>query len=141
MLKTTIYKIDSYNSTSDNEIKVEGASKNQLLIAARESDLTIESRQTLGQILNAIKYNLEDSCMLTLGDSQSVSINSYIHQHDIKRVLSFGIAPKDIGLQIAAGAYRIIDMENLRIVFSHKISDLNADKQKKIKLWNAIQGL
>ena len=141
MLKTTIYKIESDNTDTQKTIKKEGACKNQLLIIAKNADLTPESRQTLSQILNAIKYNLEDSCMLALAEDQSISINSYVHQHDIKRVISFGVSPKDIGLQINANAYNLIEMEELKLVFSHKISDLNADKQKKIKLWNTIQTL
>ena len=141
MLKTTIYKIESENIVAQEAIIKEGACKNQLLIVARSADLTAESRKTLSQILNAIKYNLEDSCMLALADDQSISINSYIHQYDIQKVISFGVSPKDIGLQINVGAYRLIEMEALKLVFSHKISDLNADKQKKIKLWNTIQTL
>ena len=141
MLKTTIYKIESDNTADQEAIKKEGACKNQLLIIARDADLTPESRKTLNQILNAIKYNLEDSCMLALTNDQSISINSYVHQHDIQRVISFGVSPKDIGLQINASAYRLIEMEALKLVFSHKISDLNGDKQKKIKLWNTIQEL
>lgn len=139
MLKTTLYKIESDLTDAKATIQKEGSCKNQLLIIARKADLTPESRKTLSQMLNAIKYNLEDSCMLVLADNQTVSINPYIHQHDIKRGISFGISPKDIGLQINAGAYQLIEMEALKLVFSHKISDLNSDRQKKIKLWNTIQ--
>lgn len=141
MIKATIYKIDSDNTVSQNDIKLEGAHKNQLLIVARSIDLTPENRKTLGQILNAIKYNLEDSCLLILEENESISINSIAKQYDIKKIISFGISPKDLGFQIAAGAYRMIEMEKLRLVFSHKIGDLNTDKQKKIKLWNTIQTL
>jgi len=140
MLKTTIYKIDTKNHVSQPTLKQEGACKNELLIVVRESDLTAENSQTLGQILNAIKYNLEDSCLLKLADSVDTSISLYLNKYNIKRVICFGIAPNDLGLQITAGAYRLIEMEGLKLVFSHKIADLNADKQKKIKLWNVIQG-
>ncbi len=141
MLKTTIYKIESDKTDAKETISTEGAAKNQLLILARNGDLTPENRKTLGQMLNAIKYNLEDSCMIILTESQSVTINPYLHKHNIKRVICFGISPKDIGLQIAASAYALIEMEELKLVFSHNLQALNADKQKKIKLWNAIQNL
>jgi len=106
MLNTTIYKIASDNQGAEKSFKLEGACKNELLVIAKESDLIEESRKTLGQMLNAIKYNLEDSCMICVTENQSFSINPLIKKHNIKRVLCFGIAPKDIGLQIAAGAYR-----------------------------------
>jgi len=141
MLKTTIYKIESDNIVAQEAIKKEGACKNQLLIIARDADLAPENRKTLSQILNAIKYNLEDSCLLALENDQFISINSYVHQYAIQKVISFGISPTDIGLQINASAYSLIEMESLKLVFSHKISDLNGDKQKKIKLWNTIQTL
>ncbi|MDG1101068.1 MAG: hypothetical protein P8N29_07680 [Saprospiraceae bacterium] len=141
MLNITIYKIERDNIVAQEAIKKEGACKNQLLIISRDLDLTPESRKTLSQILNAIKYNLEDSCMLVLGDAQLISINSYVRQYAIQKVISFGISPKDIGLQINPSAYRLIEMEALKLVFSHKISSLNSDKQKKIKLWNTLQTL
>lgn len=141
MLKTSIYRIESENNGSNSTIKVTGTSKNELLIVAKTADLTPENRKTLSDILNAIKYNLEDSTMLLLDEGQSVSINTSIHKHDIKKVISFGLSPKDIGLQIAAAAYRLIEMEQLNLVFSHSVGDLNADKQKKIALWKTIQGL
>lgn len=141
MLKTTIYKIESDNKTIENSPKQEGACKNHLLVIVKESDLVDESRKTLGQMLNAIKYNLEDSCLLSIKEGQVFSINAYIKKHAITKVLCFGIAPNSIGLQIAAGAYRLIEMEEFKLVFSHSIADLNADKQKKIKLWNVIQSI
>ena len=141
MLKTTIYRIKSDNTEAQASIQQEGACKNQLLIIVREADLNPENRKTLSQMLNAIKYNLEDSCMITLADEQTLSINPYIHQYDIKRAICFGLSPAVIGLQITATAYRLIEMEELKLVFSHTIGDLNADKQKKIKLWNTIQAL
>ena len=79
--------------------------------------------------------------MLVLRDAQLISINSYVRQFAIQKVISFGISPKDIGLQINPSAYRLIEMEALKLVFSHKISSLNSDKQKKIKLWNTLQTL
>ena len=73
--------------------------------------------------------------MLVLRDAQLISINSYVRQYAIQKVISFGISPKDIGLQINPSAYRLIEMEAL------KLSSLNSDKQKKIKLWNTLQTL
>lgn len=141
MLKTSIYRIESENNGSKTIIKSEGTSKNQLLIVAKVTDLIPENRKTLSDILNAIKYNLEDSTMLLLDEGQSVSINTYIHQHKIQKVICFGLSAKEIGLQIAARAYHLIEMEGLNLVFSHSINDLNADKQKKIALWKTIQGI
>lgn len=141
MLKTTIYKITADNEDDQKIVKMEGDAKNELLVIVKGSDLTEESRKTLSQMLNAIKYNFEDSCMINLDDNQSISINGWIKKYNIKKVLCFGIAPKIIGLQIAASAYRMIEMEELRLIFSHSITDLNADKQKKIKLWNVIQNI
>ena len=141
MLKTSIYRIESKNNYVDADILSEGTSRNELLIVAKAIDLTPENRKTLSDMLNAIKYNLEDSTMILLDEGESVSINSYLHQHDIKKVISFGLSAKDIGLQIAAGAYRLIEMEELNLVFSHTLRDLNADKQKKIALWRTIQTL
>jgi len=141
MLKTTIYKIESDNPDLLDILKEEGASKNELLVIVNEADLTEENKKTLSQLLNAIKYNLEDSCMLSITKGQQFSINPYIKKHNIKKVLCFGVAPISMGLQIAAGAYRLIEMEEIKLVFSHTLADLNADKQKKIKLWNVIQGI
>lgn len=141
MLKTKIYKIETDNRKLEDTLRQEGACKNQLLVIVNQSDLSEESHKTLSQMLNAIKYNLEDSCMIVLSKEQTISINTYIKQFDITKVLCFGIASKTIGLQIVAAAYRLIAMEEIKLVFSHSITDLNADKQKKIKLWNVIQGL
>ena len=141
MLKTKIYKIETDNVALEETLRQEGACKNQLLVIVNQSDITEENQKTLSQMLNAIKYNLEDSCMIVLSKDQKMSINPFIKKYNIQKVLCFGIGPQAIGLQIVAGAYRLIVMEEINLVFSHSITDLNADKQKKIKLWNTIQGL
>lgn len=141
MLNSTIYRIENNIIGSQRTNSFEGDAKNQMMIVVKSEDLSPENRKTVSDILNAIKYNLEDSCLITLNSTSTTNLNNTIRQYDINRILCFGIAPKDVGLQLITNEYQLVEMDNLKLVFSHSIGDLNSDKKKKIALWKTIQGL
>jgi hypothetical protein len=101
-------------------------------------DANQEEIDLLGKIFKAVGKNLEtDGCLLN--SSSSPSYKEVTDVIDFKKLLVFGIAPKDIGLHLNVKIYELIPFQHRELLFSHSLKVIMSDLNKKKMLWGQLQ--
>ena len=138
ILETDIYHI-SEGSFEDKDLL--GKGEKGLLLIARSSDLDNGGKEKLAAIIKAIKMDIDQDCFLYIfnDEKESKAIAPYLRKHQIQDLILFGINPKEIGFTIQAKLYTTFQFENLSLIISHKIQEMNANRSYKLALWNCLQ--
>ena len=106
-----------------------------LLQNASEDDLVL-----LAKIFKAVgKDSKED--VLCINDSNVVAYKDLIAQHDVEKILVFGMQPKTIGLHLKCSIYQIIRFQEREIIFAHSLAEIASDLNKKKQFWSQLQVL
>lgn len=111
------------------------------------SDWNQENKELLFKILQAIKLDIKQEVQIIglpdIVNNSEKSINVHISENlDFSkkhRFLAFGLNANRLGLQIKTIPYKIIEISNLKILFSHKLSDLQKNVSYKKQLWGLLQ--
>lgn len=140
MLKTKLYKLDDAQQSTKSQVLMGGSCSNGLMVITSDQ-MSEPETQTLRDILKSIKHELEESAHLKIAEGTNCHISSIARKHAIHKIIAFGINTRQIGMQIHASAYQLLRLEDLQIIFSHSIAELNDDKQKKMALWKTLQQL
>jgi|GEM_PF-603712 len=93
----------------------------------------------LHNILKAIQIDVEkDVLFFLIQKGQSVHISTQIKE-GIEQVMCFGLGIKDIGMHASFQANTFYPTESYKIMLTHSLAKLDADKMKKKHLWTALQ--
>lgn len=138
LLETDIYDIPE---ASLDENRLQGKGAKGLLLIARESDLADGGKEKLEAIIKAIKMDIEqDAYLYVYPDEKDTKVlGPFLRKNKISDLLLFGINPKDLSLTIQAKLYTTFHFENLSLIISHKIHEMNANRSYKLALWNCLQ--
>lgn len=126
--------------TDPNDLNIMGQGKKKLLILAlmensHESDLA-----TIKKLVAAIKHDFESDLYFTwLQPKDKLSLSGL--KLNYNRLLLFGVKPEDIGLNINYQTNTIIKMEDLSLIATDSIIQLNANPKVKTALWEKLQVL
>lgn len=91
------------------------------------------------KIFGAVGINLEGYDGLVLMD-KGVEINIAKHASAAsKKVISFGIAPKKLGLNAKFTGYRIYQTDTFQLLLSHSLKQLSDNKERKKALWESLK--
>lgn len=104
------------------------------------SDWNESNKNLLYKILAAMKLNLEkDVQIFGLNADQSAHVAESLDFANNHRFLAFGLNANRLGLQIKTLPYNIITIRKLKILFSHKLEDLQSNVNFKKQLWGLLQ--
>ena len=110
----------------------------QLLVIVEKQEFE-EHKVLLINILKAIGFTFGENVHASLLDQEeSVNASQLVHEN-ISHVLVFGLAPKRIGMNARFRANFFYPTETYKVLLTHKLSQLNADKKYKAALWQSIQ--
>jgi len=119
-----------------------GENKKGLVIVYLAEDEESEHLTLLRNILNAIKYDLDqDALLLSLTAKSRLRFIDMLKEVTAKEVIVFGIQPKQLGLNWQCKAYEFLKHDTQHYLFSHPLSEIQNDKQKKGALWQALKGM
>ena len=91
--------------------------------------------------MNAIKIDVQqDAVILKLASEASCHLHKHITAAT-EYVLSFGLGIKSLGVNASFMANHFYQTESYAIMLTHGLEKLNADKQKKKALWQALQSV
>lgn len=94
--------------------------------------------QLLSKILQSLGLSLADDCQCFVLE-QAQGLQAYWQEQRAFRLLCFGLDAQSLGLQSKTLYYRVTRFRSLDILFSHSLSSLSSDVQKKKLLWDALQ--
>jgi len=104
------------------------------------SDWNTENKHLLFKILEAIKLDIKQEVqILGLKEEQKAHIAEHLDFNKNHRFLAFGLNADKLGLQIKTIPYKIIKIKSLKVLFSHKLSDLQSNISYKKQLWGLLQ--
>lgn len=138
MLDADIFNVPEQDLTS---AMIKGEGKKKLLLLARKSDLLEGGKEKLGAIIKAINYDINEDCYICIFDDHKVNlpIGPILRKLEIKDLIVFGVNPKEIGFYIQAKLYTNFNFENVSFILSHRIHEMNANRQFKLALWGCLQ--
>ncbi|MDR6560876.1 MULTISPECIES: DNA polymerase III subunit psi [unclassified Arcicella] len=93
----------------------------------------------LAKILTAVKLNLNQIDLVHLADLSQMNARTAFSQNLISHFITFGVALQKIKLEIPLNPYQTKEIKNIRFLFSHALSELQHDVEKKKALWKALQ--
>jgi len=129
------------DKTSDIE-KILETKESVFRVFLHKSDWNPPNEELLYKILHALKLNIEkDVQILVLEQGQNAHISSNISNTEGQKFLAFGLNANRIGLQIKTLPYKVISIKNFKILFSHKLEDLQKNVNYKKLLWAQLQNL
>jgi DNA polymerase III psi subunit len=115
-----------------------------MLLVARQSDIDGAGGYTLlSKILAAIKYDIDADCLLVaLPDGNDVyALAPLLRAHQITDVIAFGVNPKHLNMHIMARLYSPMQFEDYVFLLSHKVTEMDGNRDFKMKLWKQLQAL
>jgi hypothetical protein len=133
-MKTNIYRILEPKTPP----KTSGKGEKGLLISLQSSDKE-ENMATLEGLVKAIKLDIEEDVTIVSMDESYTSLNSLIANNKYSTIILVGITADQIGFTINAQPYFFYKMEGFSILLTDSLSDMNADKAKKMKFWQNLQ--
>ena len=130
-----------YEDKTDKIQKVLEPTNCIFYVFVHHSDWSQENKELLFKILLAIKLNIKEEVQIfRLKDGQNAHVSADLDFNNNNiRFLAFGLNANRIGLQMKTIPYSIIEIKKLKILFSHKLTDLQANVNYKKQLWGLLQ--
>lgn len=95
----------------------------------------------LEKILGAVQQDLQKDC-LVLQQKKAVAFKDILQVTAAKQLLVFGWTAAEIGLHLAIQPYQLVNFAGVKILFSHSLTAIAANKNKeKQQLWAQLQQL
>ncbi len=117
-----------------------GNNEKQLLIITKKSEEDVELWDLLQKILGAVKHDLKnDASHLLVQPNQQFSLADLYKNREIKRVVSFRVAPKTMGLNFNVTPYQILEFDNRAYLFVHPLTSIAGKPALKKQLWEALK--
>ncbi len=112
------------------------AEPKSVLVILKKSDNDVINRQLLEKIMAALKFSLVDDCHLYEVE-EDLHLSNVIKGY--QKIIVFGLEPKSIGLNMPYHPYKINQLEDRKLLFSHTLGELKIDDKKKGILWKSLQ--
>jgi len=122
-----------------SDLKLRGSNQKHLIIVYR-TDAAAFDEVFLTKILSAVQYDLEqDTTLIELREDQHFSFQNISQILTPRHLISLGLSPKELGLNLVNQLYQPINIENCCFLFANKLSEIAEDKNKKGALWGCLQ--
>ncbi|HPK10725.1 MAG TPA: hypothetical protein P5235_00635 [Saprospiraceae bacterium] len=127
------------NPRFEDQLTKISVSSPRLIVVSEDMSKDNDSRSTLMSIIKAMNLNAKEEVTFLFIDNLDMRLKSYDVLSNGCLTIIFGISPKTLGLNIIEQKYQLFKLENSQIIYCDAISELNKNKQLKVKLWNILQ--
>jgi hypothetical protein len=133
---TTLFQTES----DDFLEKCRGSNNSLVFIGYETEENEAERLLFLRKILSALKLELDhDALFRSFEKNEPASFLKLFKKKGIEKMLLFGCSPKQFGLSIEAALYEPFEFYGCRLLFSEKLSVVEADAARKGQLWTALK--
>lgn len=125
---------------NENPLLFEGGlAKRLLFVYHSPTGMSPEDRKMIQNLIEqAIKYKLDEVALLNLFDNQTPPI-SRLMELEPKHIIFWGCESYIAANQLNESFYEVHQTGGVQFISAHAISLFHADKDLKLKLWNAIR--
>jgi hypothetical protein len=116
--------------------------KRILVIVKTETGIEIQSIEFVEKVLTAAKIDLAiDTLLYTTEKTEPIRLFPFAEGKKPDKIIVFGFEPAQIGLNINFYWYFPFVFSDINFLFAEKISLLETDRDRKMKLWNALKSM
>jgi hypothetical protein len=123
------------------DVKFYGGNKQKILILVEDVEAEFigeKDKEFLGKVLGAIKLTYNDVALVNTFKNSSLSFQDYLNQIDFTKLILFGKEP--VGLTDSGILkYKISTKGDVEILHADILSEIQDDKNKKVKLWEELK--
>jgi hypothetical protein len=113
-----------------------------LVIVNTEAGVGGQPIEFIEKVLTAAKIELaKDTALLSIEKIEPIRLFPFPETKKPDKILVFGVEPAQLGLNINFQWYQPFVFSGVTFLFSEKISLLEADRDRKMKLWNALKSI
>ncbi len=114
--------------------------KSILVLAAENQGLSDGLLEFMSKILQAVKIHFpQDIALLKSTHQASFSFIQIAREVPVSKILSFGLPAGQLGLHWRYSLYSPLHKLDRTFLFAERLSLIQADKQRKMLLWKALQ--
>ena len=127
--------------------RINGQGQKGVIILFETNEEHTELASFLKKVLSAAKLVLDkDASLIALTTDENLSFSGLCQQTDVRYLLSFGITPERIGLQVNCQKYAPFKFKDVQFLFADPLVAIYEERQqggKKMSgaLWKALQAL
>ena len=81
----------------------------------------------------------KDIHLAFLQSDKQYALLKYFDEHNPSVIISFGLKPQQIGLNLDHQLYKLLRLKNIKLIFAHSLSDLEHNKRLKKSLWEVLK--
>jgi hypothetical protein len=143
ILNPDFFTTNLYNVSDEknSDLNLRGSNQKQLVIVYRAENTPLDE-VFLAKILTAVQYDLQqDTTLIELRKNQNFSFKNISKTLSPKHVISLGVSPKNIGVNLNDQLYKPRNIKNCCFLFTDKLSKIAEDKNKKGALWECLQSM
>ena len=125
------------------EVKFYGGNKQKILILVEDVEaefISEKDKEFLGKVLGAIKLTYNDVALINTFKNSSLSFQDYLNQINFTKLILFGKEPKGL-TESGILKYKISTVGDVEILHADILSEIQDDKNKKVKLWEELKKL
>ncbi|MCH2022846.1 MAG: hypothetical protein MK207_10250 [Saprospiraceae bacterium] len=111
--------------------------RNKDIVVASKS-ISEEEMNFLDQVIKAVGKKI-DTDVFVIKNLNLIPYKQLTDLLSFKKLLVFGMQPKEIGLQVSINPYQIFSFDKRLILFCHSLNDISRDNNKKKQLWEKLQ--
>lgn len=122
-----------------SDLNLRGSNQKRLIIVYRADKASLDE-VFLTKILGAVQYDLQqDTTLIELREDQNFSFQNISKSLAPQHLISLGVPPKDLGLNLTNQLYQPRTINNCCFLFTNILSEIAEDKNKKGALWGCLQ--
>lgn len=130
------YDFQVYKIEEDHSWKEKIDKEQSIIVVVKNASST--DLDLLNKIFQAVGKDMAaEVCVINI--SQSLTYKELTLLFDLKKVLVFGIFPKDFGLHINIDIYQTIVFQKVQFLFSDNLQIIANNLPKKKQLWTQLQ--
>jgi len=134
------FDIVAFKSIENIGLDENSSNLKSLIIVLDMTTLTKESDLLLSKILNAVDHQYpEHTLLLDTSSFKQIRILDVFDKTGLNKLLSFGITPIDIGINLSPRLYTNFDLLGYKFLFSESLDILAENANSKKLLWNGLK--
>ncbi len=119
-----------------------GFLKRVIVLARLEAGEEAAAVVFLEKILASVALDLhKDTLFAAIQPNESIALAALLRNKQPRAVLSFGIAPCELGLQIELPEYQPVKFLGVTFLWASTLATLEPNRTLKTRLWNALKAM
>ncbi len=141
-MKNTFLNYKVFNIEETADLKILGQCQKNMLIVLSEQEAADENvLNFLRKILAAIRYDMDlDAALLAITADALFSLSEFCQKTNATSVLTFGFAPKQLGIYSNMRKYAFFQLQDTHFLFCDNLTTIESQKDLKAALWDALKG-